>query len=191
MRSLPRWGTLTKLWHDLKEVPCPASLSSLRQCLLQPVLTRSVFGCCSFVAFGALFPSCLELAGVANHLILVAITGELVLAQGSWVVVGCHWRVALPESAEKQVQSIRVQDLDLLKVPRVDNRRLEVVADGFPLFHGAQLAIDTTMVSVVRVDGVPRRQCVGRDGAALDQARRTKEFRYPELSGDQGRPFLW
>ena len=31
--------------------------------------------------------------------------------------------------------------------PRVDNRRLEVVADGWPLFHGAQLAVDTTMVS--------------------------------------------
>ena len=39
----------------------------------------------------------------------------------------------------------------------------------------------------VRADGAPRRQCVGRDGAALDQARRTKELQYPELSGDQGR----
>ena len=57
-------------------------------------------------------------------------------------------------------------------------------------FHGAQLAIDTTMVSVVRADGSPRRQCVGRDGTALDQARRTKELRCPELSGDQGRARL-
>ena len=71
--------------------------------------------------------------------------------------------------------NIRVQDLDLLPGPRADNRRLEVVADGLPLFHGAQLAVDTTMVSTVQADGAPRRQCAERDGAALDQARRTKE----------------
>ena len=81
--------------------------------------------------------------------------------------------------------NIRVQDLDLLPVPRADNRRLEVVADGLPLFHGAQLAVDTTMVSTVRADGAPRRQCAERDGAALDQARRTKERTYPELTGER------
>ena len=36
-----------------------------------------------------------------------------------------------------------------------DNRRFEIVADGFPLFHGAQHAIDTTIVSPLRMDGVP------------------------------------
>ena len=39
------------------------------------------------------------------------------------------------------------QDLDLPPRAGADNRRLEVVADGLSLFHGAQLAIDTTMVS--------------------------------------------
>ena len=38
-----------------------------------------------------------------------------------------------------------------------DNRRLEVVVDGFPLFGGVQLAVDTTLVSAVQGDGVPRR----------------------------------
>ena len=40
-----------------------------------------------------------------------------------------------------------LRDLDLLPQDRPDTRRLEVVADGLPLHHGAQLAIDTTMVS--------------------------------------------
>ena len=40
-----------------------------------------------------------------------------------------------------------VRDLDIAAPDAGDNRRLEVVADGLPLFHGAQLAIDTTMVS--------------------------------------------
>ena len=39
--------------------------------------------------------------------------------------------------------------MDLLHLRQVDNRRL---VDGLPLFRGAQLAIDTTMVSPVRLD---------------------------------------
>ena len=45
-------------------------------------------------------------------------------------------------------------------------------------------------VSTVRADGAPRRQCAERDGAALDQARRTKKRTYPELTGEQGRARL-
>ena len=51
--------------------------------------------------------------------------------------------------------NVRVGDLDLPPRGAVDQRRLEVVVDGLPLFHGAQLAIDTTMVSPVRGDGRP------------------------------------
>ena len=112
-----------------------------------------------------------------------------VLGRRGFPLVSCAARICR-EAGARVSQNIRVQDLGLLPVPRVDNRRLVVVADGLPLFHGAQLAVDTTMVNVVRADGAPRRQCVGRDGAALDQARQTKELRYPELSGDQGRARL-
>ena len=120
--------------------------------------------------------------GVASHLIHVVTTGELALTQGFLVAVGSRWKVALHESAERV--NVRVHDLDLHPGPRADNRRQEVVADGLPLFHGAQLAVDTTTVSTVRADGVLRR--AERDGAALDQARRTKERTYPELTGEQG-----
>ena len=40
-----------------------------------------------------------------------------------------------------------VRDMDLEGVHVLDGRRLEVVADGLTLWHGAQLAIDTTLVS--------------------------------------------
>ena len=59
-----------------------------------------------------------------------------------------------------------------------------------PLFRGAQLAIDTTMVSPIRRDGTTRRQCASTNGAALLQARRRKERTYPELAGDMGRARL-
>ena len=82
------------------------------------------------------------------------------------------------------------QDLDLPPRAGADNRRLEVVADGLSLFHGAQLAIDTTMVSPVRMDGSARRQCATTDGAAMAQARVRKERTYPELAQAHGRARL-
>ena len=55
-------------------------------------------------------------------------------------------------------------------VQRSGARRLEMVADGLPLFGGAQKAIDTTGTAerrVTRVDGAPS---VGR-GASEDRVR--------------------
>ena len=78
------------------------------------------------------------------------------------------------EAGGRVTTNVLVQDMDLLPLRQVDNRRLEVVVDGLPLFRGAQLAIDTTMVSPVSSDGTARRQCAATNGAALDQARRQK-----------------
>ena len=38
-----------------------------------------------------------------------------------------------------------------------DSRRLEIVADGLPLFGGAQLAVDMALVSSLHCDGTPHR----------------------------------
>ena len=90
------------------------------------------------------------------------------------------------EAGGRVTTNVLVQDMDLLPLRQVDNRRLEVVVDGLPLFRGAQLAIDTTMVSPVRSDGTARRQCAATSGAALDQARRRKERTDPELAQPHG-----
>ena len=75
-----------------------------------------------------------------------------------------------------------VRDLDLGVPNANDNRRLEVVADGLPLFGGVQLAVDTILVSAVRGDGEPVPGAADRDGVALRRARRRKEATYPELT---------
>ena len=64
------------------------------------------------------------------------------------------------------------------------------VVDGLTLWHGAQLAIDTTLVSPLRRDGTARRRAANHDGAALEEARQRKERTCPELSGDGGRARL-
>ena len=83
-----------------------------------------------------------------------------------------------------------VRDMDLVEHNALDGRRLEIVADGLTSWHGAQLAVDTTMVSPVRRDGTARPGAAERDGVALTQARRQKERTYPELVGEGGRARL-
>ena len=83
-----------------------------------------------------------------------------------------------------------MRDLDLHAFNKLDGRRLEIIADGIPLWRGAQLAIDTTLVPSIRADGTARRHAAHRDGVALEEARRTKERKYPELVGNGGRARL-
>ena len=66
----------------------------------------------------------------------------------------------------------------------------EVVVDGLPLFGGAQLAVDTTLVCALHRDGTPVGRAAETDGVALKTARRRKERRYPELLGRPARAKL-
>ena len=85
------------------------------------------------------------------------------------------------EAGGRVTTNIFVRDLDITAPNALDSRRLEVVADGLPLFGSAQLAVDTTMVSPLRGDGSPHRGAAERDGVVLVAARRRKERTYPEL----------
>ena len=82
--------------------------------------------------------------------------------------------------------NVFLRDLDLGVGGVLDNRRLEVVVDGLPLFNGAQLAMDTTLVSPIRRDCAPRPRAHEVNGIALNHARRNKEITYPELAGRGG-----
>ena len=86
------------------------------------------------------------------------------------------------EAGARVSTNVRVQDMDLARPDVMDQRRLEIVADGLPLFHGAQLAIDTTVVSVLRRNGTPHPRCANEDGVVLEVARRRKEAK-SEVSG--------
>ena len=94
------------------------------------------------------------------------------------------------EAGARVSTNVMMRDMDLLPLDRPDTRRLEVVADGLPLHHGAQLAIDTTMVSPLRRNGAPRPRSTTVDGASLETARARKERRHPELSGQKEGPVL-
>ena len=134
-------------------------------------------------------PLPLPRASAGVSLMSLATTVQLARRQGCWVVEVMLLKALLPGFAAR-VTNVMVRDLDLLPLHQVDARRLEVVADGLPLFHGAQVALDTTLVSPLRRDGTPHTRCAVEDGVALMQARRRKERTYPELSGAHGRARL-
>ena len=94
------------------------------------------------------------------------------------------------EAGARVASNVFVRDMDLAAFDALDGRRLEIVADGLTLWRGAQLAIDTTMVSTLRRDGTARPRAADHDGAVLEVARRRKETTYPELSGEGGRARL-
>ena len=86
--------------------------------------------------------------------------------------------------------NVFVRDLNILAPNVHDARRLEIVAEGLPLHGGAQLAVDTTLVSAHHCDGTARPGAAHLDGAALVTARRRKERAYPELVGPRNRAKL-
>ena len=60
------------------------------------------------------------------------------------------------EAGARVRRNVRVRDLTIEVVDPRDERRIEVIVDGLPLFHGAQLAVDCTLVCALRRNGQPR-----------------------------------
>ena len=77
------------------------------------------------------------------------------------------------EAGARVATSVALRDLNL-DVPPTHCRRIEVVANGLPLWQGAQIAVDTTLVSPLQRDGQPRPGADARPGLALAQAAARK-----------------
>ena len=93
------------------------------------------------------------------------------------------------EAGARVSSNVYVRDMDLAEHNVLDNRRLEVVADGLSLWNGSQLAIRHD-VGVHCTEMAERRKAAAHNGAALQCARSRKTITYPELSGEGGRARL-
>ncbi len=78
-------------------------------------------------------------------------------------------------------ENVLLRDMNLQGISSYDGRQIEVVANGLPLWDGAQLAVDPFLVSPIRRDGRPQPRTAEADGAQLQEARRRKERKYGEL----------
>ena len=186
LQSSPVWSQESQPCSVPKEAHWQVSNSLPCLCVLTSGLILICPGSSSCGVFAFLFPCPHALAGVAVSSTALAITAQV--ARGRV----CRRGFAL-ESAAAQIcreASAGVSTNVFLRDLVQDQRRIEVIAEGLPALHGAQLAIDTTLVSPLRADGAPHRRCADESGAALEAARRRKVRRYPELSGERGRAKL-
>jgi hypothetical protein len=85
------------------------------------------------------------------------------------------------EAGARVAENVLLRNMNLQGVSARDGRQLEVVANGLPLWGGAQLAVDTTLVCPIRRNGYPQPHAEDTDGAQLIQARTRKERKYREL----------
>ena len=107
----------------------------------------------------------LPLDPCGHHRAAFSVAG--VLGRRGFAVESAAARVCREAGARVSL-NVRVQDMDLALPDALDNRCLEIVADGLPLFQGAQLAVDTTLVSVLRRDGVPRQRSTTQPRSCFD-----------------------
>ena len=85
------------------------------------------------------------------------------------------------EAGARVARHVRLADMNL-DVPVSDERRIEVVANGLPLWHGSQLALDATIVSPLTRRGEAHPRADVQPGCAVAAAARRKRFQtYPEL----------
>ena len=91
------------------------------------------------------------------------------------------WARVCREAGARVLENYFLRELSLEGLSDTDGRRLEVVADNLPLWNGAQLGVDATLVSPVRRNGTAYPRAAAEDGVRLTAARKRKEQKYPEL----------
>ena len=91
------------------------------------------------------------------------------------------WARVGREAGGRVKTNVYLKNLNLLEARVRDDRRLEVVVSGLPLYNGAQVAVDATLVSPLTRKGQARARAHWQDGAALKDARKSKANTYPEL----------
>ena len=156
--------------------------------------TRSPSVCWFFAASASLSRCLSAVASVAVQLTSLATTVQRAARLGCWGGEGGLWNQSQQGYAGKQVHVSGPTYTSVTWIwRRAGHSTAEAwkwVADGLPLFGGAQLAIDTTMVSPFHSDGTARRGAAQRKGVALTAARENKERTYLELAGEGGRAKL-
>ena len=85
------------------------------------------------------------------------------------------------EAGARVATNVLLRDVNV-GLPLADSRRIEVLANGLPLWQGAEVAVDTTLVCPLTCSGETRPGTEREPGLALQTAaNRKRRAVYPEL----------
>ena len=90
------------------------------------------------------------------------------------------------EAGGRVARNVAVANMNIAS-PITDGRRIEIVANGLQVYHGQQLAIDTTCVSPISRAGFSHPGTTSEPGRAVATAVARKRRRYPELLAARSR----
>ena len=91
------------------------------------------------------------------------------------------WARVFREAGARVQENVMLRDTNLEGIAANDQRCLEVVATGLPLYRGVPLGVDCTMVSPLHANGTPWARAATEDGVAIARAEHAKGAKYPEL----------
>ena len=91
------------------------------------------------------------------------------------------WARVGREAGGRVRTNVSINDLNIANRYANDGRRIEVVIDGLPLYNGAQIVLDCTLVSPVGRDGLPRSGSDRHEGVIMEEAARTKRRHYRDV----------
>ena len=77
------------------------------------------------------------------------------------------------EAGARVATNVFLRDMNV-GLPLAESRRIDVLANGLPLWHGAQVAVDTTLVCPLTRSGEPRQGAEREPGLALQTAANRK-----------------
>ena len=95
------------------------------------------------------------------------------------------WARVFREAGKEEGATVRWQHMlrhTTLSVDPEDNRRVDVLVEGLPLYFGRPLFCDTTLRSPLKGDGTPHPRAARKDGAVLERAIQDKERKYGDVA---------
>ena len=89
-------------------------------------------------------------------------------------VVEKMWARILREAGGRVREHVLLRDTGVTGISPNDGRHIEVVVTGLPIGHGIPIAVDASIVSPLRADGVPHLHADTRPGSSFVRAERLK-----------------
>ena len=92
------------------------------------------------------------------------------------------WRRIFTEAGAVVQKNQKLADMKIAGVSPMDDRQVEIMATGLPLYQGLPLVCDASLVSPVKANGIPRPRAAHEPGIAIANIEDIKASTYPELA---------